>query len=293
MSGARLVLLTAVAMTAFAANSILCRLALNGTTIDAATFTSVRLVSGALALLLIVRLRSGRVPEAPDWPSALALFVYAAAFSFAYVSLSAGTGALLLFGAVQTTMLLYGLRNGEQFSVLQSAGLFMAIAGLVGLVLPGLSAPPLAGATLMVSAGVAWGIYSLRGRGARDATLSTAGNFVGAAPIALIVSAALLPWPVFDPVGTALAIASGVLASGLGYVVWYAVLPQLSATRAAAVQLSVPPLAAFGGVLFLAETVSLRLVLASIAILTGIAVVIFTRVQRAPARAMARAPRTD
>jgi drug/metabolite transporter (DMT)-like permease len=292
MSGARLVLLTAVAMTAFAANSILCRLALNGTTIDAATFTTVRLVSGAVALLLIVRLRSGRVPEAPDWPSALALFVYAAAFSFAYVSLSAGTGALLLFGAVETTMILYGLRNGEQFSLLQSGGLLMAIAGLVGLVLPGLSAPPLAGATLMVCAGIAWGVYSLRGRGARDAILSTAGNFVGAAPMALVISA-LLPWPAFDPIGTALAVASGVLASGLGYVVWYTVLPQLSATRAAAIQLSVPPLAAFGGVLFLAETVSLRLVLASIAILTGIAVVIFTRAQKAPARAMASAPRTD
>jgi drug/metabolite transporter (DMT)-like permease len=211
---------------------------------------------------------------AGNWLSALALFAYAAGFSFAYTSLSAATGALLLFGAVQCTMIGYGLLQGERMSSAQSLGVLVALVGLVGLLLPGLSAPPLVGAVLMLVAGVSWGIYSLRGRGASDALRETAGNFVRAVPLALVVSAVWLQKAELHPSGVGLAVASGAVASGLGYAIWYTALPALSATMAATVQLSVPVLAAAGGVLFLGEPITLRLTLASAAILGGVAVFI-------------------
>jgi len=212
--------LTLLAMIAFAGNSLLCRLALQQTTIDPASFTAIRIVSGALTLWLIVRLRSSRHDAAGSWPSALALFAYAAAFSYAYVSLPAATGALLLFGAVQATMLGYGLWAGERFRLRQSAGLALALGGLIGLLLPGLSAPPLAGALLMLGAGVAWGIYSLRGKGTGDATSVTAGNFMRAVPLGVLLALAALPWHSLDLPGFWYAIASGALASGVGYAIW-------------------------------------------------------------------------
>lgn len=270
-------LLTLLAMIAFAANSLLCRAALKHTSIDAASFTSVRIVSGALALWLIVRLRGGATGVGGNWPSAIALFVYAAGFSYAYISLTAGAGALLLFGAVQATMIGYGLSRGERFSPRQLAGLGVAAAGLYGLLSPGLSAPPLLGSALMIAAGIAWGIYSLRGRGAGDPTQVTAGNFVRAIPFAVALSAAALPWATLDGAGVGYAIASGALASGVGYAIWYTALRGLSATHAATVQLSVPAIAAVGGVAFLAEPITLRLVLSSISILGGVALVIFDR----------------
>ncbi len=279
MPVARVVLLTVVALIAFAGNSLLCRIALTQTGIGAATFTAVRLISGALVLLL-VRLgknadQSGGEKSAHgNWPSALALFVYAITFSFAYMSLGAATGALLLFSAVQATMIGYGLYCGERFHPVQTAGLLLALAGLVGLLLPGLSAPPLAGALLMLGAGVAWGVYSLRGRSTGDPARVTAGNFLRAAPVALLAGAALWSQARWDAAGLAYAVTSGALASGLGYIVWYAVLPSLKATTAATVQLSVPALAALGGIAFLGESLSLRLALCSLAILGGIAVVI-------------------
>jgi drug/metabolite transporter (DMT)-like permease len=281
MAALRIPLLTVLAMVAFAANSILCRLALKNTEIDAATFTTIRLATGALALYLLVGLRRNRAPAQGGWMSAVALFAYAIAFSFAYVSLSAATGALLLFGAVQATMIFAGLRGGERLSLVQCAGLLLAIAGLTGLVLPGLSAPPILGSVLMVAAGIAWGIYSLRGRGVTDPASATAANFARAAPLALVASAATFPWAHYDGWGAALAVMSGVFASGMGYVIWYAALPGLTATRASAVQLSVPAIAATGGVLLLDETLSLRLVLASTAILGGIALVIADRTRKA------------
>jgi drug/metabolite transporter (DMT)-like permease len=274
MSSARIITLTSLAMVAFAGNSLLCRLALKETGIDAASFTTLRLVSGALTLWLLVRIRNDGSAGEGGWPSALALFAYAAGFSFAYQSLSAATGALLLFGAVQATMIGHGLRVGERLSRLQLAGLLLALVGLVSLLLPGLSAPPLHGSLLMLGAGVAWGVYSLRGKRAGDPLKVTAGNFLRAAPMAIALSMLMWKGASVDNTGIAYAIASGALASAVGYAIWYSVLPALAATHAAIVQLSVPVIAAAGGILFLAESLTWRLVWASVAILGGIALVI-------------------
>lgn len=274
MSFARTASLTAMAMLAFAANSLLCRAALKHTAMDAASFTTLRLVSGALMLWLLVKLKSGGGTGRGSWLSGLALFAYAAGFSFAYSSLPAASGALLLFGAVQATMVAHGVWAGERFRGWQLAGLLLAFGGLVGLLLPGLSAPPLFGAALMLAAGVAWGVYSLRGRGQGDPARVTAGNFLRAAPMAVVLSLLTISHVSVDAAGIALALASGVLTSAVGYVIWYAALPALKASSAATVQLSVPVIAALGGVLLLGEAITLRLVLASVAILGGIALVI-------------------
>lgn len=271
-------------MIAFASNSLLCRVALKQTTTDPASFTLIRIFSGAVVLWLIMIMRGRRekVPPHGSWLSALALFVYAAAFSFAYLTLSAATGALLLFGAVQTTMILWGLRKGESLRARQLFGLILALAGLVALLLPGLSSPPLAGAILMLSAGIAWGIYSLRGKGTTDAISATAGNFLRAVPFALLLSGAAIPWLRLDPAGIVYAILSGAIASGVGYVIWYLALPGLKAASAATVQLSVPVLTAAGGMLLLGEPLTLRFVLAALAILGGIALVVITVRERVP-----------
>jgi len=281
-------------MIAFASNSLLCRLALKQTSIDAASFTFVRIVWGAAALWLIMKMRhasavaavylSRRSPAKADdrridgnWISALALFVYAVGFSFAYVNLSAGTGALLLFGAVQATMILWGLHKGERLDAIQILGFVVAVSGLVVLVFPGLSAPPLIGSILMLGAGVAWGIYSLRGQAGRDAVAITAGNFLRAVPFAAAISIILLSRARVDHTGILYAVVSGAITSGLGYVVWYSALSGLKATSAATVQLSVPVLAAAGGIFLLGEPITLRYALASLAILGGIALVMLER----------------
>jgi drug/metabolite transporter (DMT)-like permease len=278
---ARTLLLTAIAMLAFAANSLLCRLALQQGSIDPASFGSVRLASGALVLAAILRLRAGataaHLPARPDWLAAAMLWAYVACFSFAYLTLAAGTGALILFGAVQVTMFSVGLRSGERFTAAAWAGLVLAVGGLIYLVLPGVAAPAPQGAALMAAAGVAWGIYSLRGRNAGEPVAATAGNFARATPLALALSLVFVGAFHASAQGVALAVASGALSSGLGYVVWYAALPGLSALRAATVQLSVPPLAAAGGVLLLAEALTMRLLWSSAAILGGIALVLFSR----------------
>ena len=264
MTKVRVFVLTTLAMIAFAGNSLLCRQALKRTAIDAATFTLVRILSGAVCLRVIVLMRKGSFAKAGSWLSALALFGYAAFFSFAYLRLTAATGALLLFGAVQATMIFWGLRTGERLRPRQIAGLLAAIGGLVALLLPGLSAPPLEAATLMLFAGVAWGIYSLRGKSAGDPLSATAGNFLRAVPLALGLSALAFRWANFDRVG-------------IGYAIWYTALPRLKAMGAATVQLSVPVLAAGGGILLLGETITLRFALASVAVLGGIALVIVER----------------
>ena len=261
-------------MIAFASNSLLCRAALKHTGIDAASFTFIRIFSGAIALWLIVKLRRKTWSGAGNWLSALALFVYAAAFSSAYNSLAAGTGALLLFGAVQATMILWGLRKGEQLHARQVLGLTLAAGGLVLLVFPGLASPSLGGSTLMLAAGVAWGIYSLRGKGEKSPASATTGNFLRAVPFAAALIILCFPWARVDRAGVVYAILSGAIASGVGYVIWYSVLPGLKAASAATVQLSVPVLAATGGILLLGEPLSLRFVLASIAVLGGIALVV-------------------
>ena len=277
MSPLRVFVSTLLAMLAFAANSLLCRMALKHTAIDPASFTMIRLVAGAMALWLIVRLRGGPGRAAGNWLSALALFVYAAAFSFAYVSLSTATGALLLFGAVQFTMIGFGLHSGERLGARQCLGLACASAGLIVLLLPGVAAPSAHGAASMLVAGIAWGVYSLRGRGVGDPIRVTCGNFLRAAAFAVALAAAASPWTVLDVAGTACAVASGALASGVGYAIWYAALPGLKATSAATVQLSVPVIAAGAGVAWLGEPISLQLVSASAAVLGGIALVMLAK----------------
>ena len=271
----RTAFLTALAMVAFAANSILCRLALQDPTIDAASFGSVRLAAGALTLALIVHLLRGEgKPARPDWWAAAMLFLYVACFSFAYLYLNAGTGALILFGAVQLTMFLVGLWRGERFPPLAWAGFAVAVAGLALLLAPGVTAPSPVGGALMAVAGVAWGIYSLRGRGVDNPLRATAANFARAVPFALAVSVVFAHDFRVSATGVMLALASGAITSGLGYVVWYAALRGLAAMSAATVQLSVPVLAALGGATLLAEEITLRLVVASVATLGGIALVL-------------------
>jgi len=277
LSRSRSIVLTTLALLAFAGNSLLCRAALRDTDIDAASFTAVRLIAGALVLWVVLRLQARDVPLSGSWRSALALFAYAAAFSFAYLSLPAGSGALILFGAVQISMIGWGMRHGERPRPLQVAGFLFALAGLIGLLAPGLSAPPLRGALLMMAAGLAWGIYSLRGKSARDPLATTAGNFLRAVPMAIALAACLLPSLRWDIGGLGLAIASGALTSGLGYVIWYTALPALRATTAATVQLSVPMIAALGGTALLGEPWTWRLALASLAVLGGIALVVTPR----------------
>lgn len=291
MSYTRIIFLTSLAMIAFAGNSLLCRVALKHTGIDATSFTTIRLISGAITLWLIVIMRSGTRNGQGNWFSAIALFAYAAGFSFAYVSLPAATGALLLFGAVQATMIGYGIGTGERLRRLQLAGLVLAFGGIVGLLLPGLSAPPLAGSVLMLGAGVAWGVYSLRGKGAGDPTRVTAGNFLRAVPFAAALSISMLNSTSMDAAGFWYAVSSGALASGIGYAIWYTALPALKATHAATVQLSVPVIAALGGIAFLGEPITLRLILASVAILGGIAMVILERQHANGARQTAPADR--
>lgn len=273
----RIFFLTSLAMIAFAGNSLLCRAALKHTGIDAASFTSIRLVSGAMMLWLVVRIRGGTTSGSGNWLSAFALFVYAALLSYAYASLSTAMGALLLFGAVQATMIGHGIRAGERLLKLQLVGLVLAFAGLVGLLLPGLSAPPVSGSLLMLGSGVAWGVYSLRGKGAGDPTRVTAGNFLRAVPIAGVLSALMYDQTSLDSAGFWYAVASGALTSGIGYAIWYTALPALKAAKAATVQLSVPVIAAAGGTVFLGEPLTLRLILSSMAILGGIALVILEK----------------
>ena len=277
MSYIRIISLTSLAMVAFAANSLLCRVALKHTSIDAVSFTLIRVVSGALMLWLVVHLRHGKRSSGGNWLSAFALFLYAAGFSFAYVNLPAATGALLLFGAVQATMIGYGIWRGERLLGLQVVGLVLAFSGLVVLLLPGLSAPSLYSSIVMLGAGIAWGVYSLRGKGTGDPTNVTAGNFLRAIPFAATLSVLTLHGLAMDAAGFWYAVFSGALASGIGYAIWYAALPELKATHAATVQLSVPVIAALGGIVFLGEPITLRLGLASIAILGGIALVMLEK----------------
>lgn len=271
------VIITIFTLLAFAANSLLCRMALGGNLIDPVSFTSIRLASGALALILIMRLSAeSKEPQQAkgSWASGSALFAYAIAFSLAYISLSTGMGALILFGSVQVTMISVALKTGERLGSVQWIGLVTAVGGLIYLVLPGISAPDPLGAMLMCIAGMAWGIYSVRGKGVSTPVVMTAGNFTRSAPMALVASAIAFSSVYLDPIGIVLALVSGSITSGLGYVLWYKALRSLTTTQASAVQLTVPVIAAFGGVVFLSEQVSLRLVIASFLILGGVALTV-------------------
>ena len=274
------VTLTTFTLIAFAANSLLCRMALGGHFIDPMSFTTIRLVSGALALITITRLAGeSKTPQKKtgSWGSGFALFAYAAAFSLAYVSLSTGMGALILFGSVQVTMIGVALRSGEHLGPVQWIGLATAIGGFIYLMLPGISAPDPLGALLMLVSGIAWGIYSLRGKGVSAPVAMTAGNFTRSAPLAIIASAVAFSAVHMEPLGILLALISGVVTSGLGYVLWYKALRGLTTTQASIVQLMVPVLAAFGGVVFLSEQMSIRLIGASALILGGVALAVIKR----------------
>ncbi len=271
---ARTIVFTALALVAFAANSVLCRLALQQNAVDPATFTTIRFASGAVVLLAITGGRKPLSRSKGSWISAGILALYAIPFAFAYVRLSAGTGALILFGSVQLTMLTSARRMGERIRGRQAVGLALALIGLVYLVSPGLSAPSLTGSVMMATAGVFWGLYSLRGRGAVDPLMQTTSNFVRSVPLMLFGSLASLPQFHVRPSGAILAVASGALASGLGYVAWFAALRGLTAVKAAVVQLAVPVIAAAGGVILLSEPIPTRLVVAAILVLGGIAMVI-------------------
>ena len=277
MPAKRLAGLTLLAMLAFAGNSLLCRSALKETVIDPVSFTTIRLISGALMLSVLLAARRTARAGQGNWISALALLGYAQCFSLAYRSLPAATGALILFGTVQATMLGYGRWQGERLGGVQRLGLGLACAGIIVLLLPGLAAPSMNGSLLMAGAGLAWGVYSLRGRQGGDPTAVTAGNFRLATVLALVLSLASLHWLSLDQRGCWLAVASGALTSGLGYAIWYHALPDLKANSAATVQLSVPLLAAAGGVVFLGEILTLRLLLASVAVLGGIGLIIFNK----------------
>lgn len=276
---ARIALFVMLAMTAFAANSLLCRVALKNTAIDAGSFTSIRIISGAVVLWLIVLARGNAKCLMGSWLSALALFVYAAGFSYAYVKLPTAVGALILFGAVQTTMIGYGIWTGEKISGVQATGLCAAFVGLVSLLMPGLSAPPLISSALMLAAGVAWGIYSLRGKNTGNPTVATAGNFLRAVPFTAVLWVAMVANVSLDRRGVWYAVLSGALASGVGYAIWYAALPSLKATHAATIQLSVPVIAALGGFVFLGEKITVQFFLSSAGILGGIALVIMSKQQ--------------
>lgn len=272
--------MTALAMAAFAGNSVLCRMALGAGVIDAASFATVRIASGGLVLALLLTWRR-RKPARADWRTVAGLFAYVAFFSFAYMTLTTGTGALILFGAVQLTMFGVALRAGDRFSGASWAGLVLAFGGLVYLVSPGLTAPDPIGATLMAIAGIAWGAYSLLGRGTADPLAATASNFIFCIPLVALVSLVFLQDLHLTAQGMLLAILSGGVTSGIGYAIWYEALKGLSAMQAATVQLSVPAIAAIGGVLLLAESVTLRLVLASLATLGGVWIVLTQRARAA------------
>ena len=272
-------ILTVFTLLAFAANSLICRMALGGNMIDPLSFTTVRLFSGALVLIPVSRFFSE--PEAPNaagsWKSALALFTYAMAFSLAYVSLNTGVGALLLFGAVQITMILLSILSGNRLHITEWLGVAIAFAGFVYLVLPGLSTPSLAGFVLMTVAGIAWGVYTLRGRASTSPLADTCYNFLRTVPVVLVLALVTVRNAHYSVDGIVLSVLSGAVASGMGYTIWYIALGGLTATQAAVVQLSVPVIAALGGVVFVSEAITLRLVMSASMILGGIAIVIWGR----------------
>lgn len=275
----KLITLTLLALIAFAGNSLLCRLALAQTPIDSTTFVTIRLLSGALILWLALYLQKQGDKMEGSWPGALALFIYALAFTFAYTHIPAGTGALLLFATIQISMILYGMFIGERLSFWQITGLGLAIVGLIILMLPKVGAPPLLYGCIMIISGLAWSVYSLLGRGTRNPTSATAGNFIRATPMALILFLCMLPTSsiTLDTAGIGYAIASGAITSGLGYILWYAAVRELKVTQAATVQLSVPLITAFGGTLFLGELITSTLIISSIAIILGVSLVIMSR----------------
>ncbi len=273
------VIYTTLALVAFAANSVICRLALKDAAIDPGMFTSIRLLSGAVVLMTLVFLTKGKRDEASkgSWRSAVMLFMYAAAFSYAYVSLETGTGALIIFGVVQITMIASSLISGYRMNGLEWLGILLALAGFLYLLLPGASAPSLSGSILMALSGIGWGIYSLRGKNSKDPLADTAYNFLRSLPFLILLLYFLAQESNYSTKGILLALLSGIVTSGIGYTIWYAALKGLSSVQASVVQLLVPVLAAIGGILFIGELISLRLMVSSLMILGGILLLIIKK----------------
>ncbi len=270
---------TGLALIAFAANSVLCRMALGGKTIDASSFTIIRLLSGAIVLTLLLNINKNKTQSKTkgNWSSSIMLFLYAITFSFAYITLDTGTGALILFGAVQITMILLSLYSGNKLHFSEWIGVIIAFMGFVYLILPGVNTPPLIGFLLMTVAGISWGIYTLKGRDSKRPLMDTAYNFIRTIPLIIILLFITVKNANYSSEGIWLAIISGGITSGVGYTIWYFALGGLTATQAAVVQLLVPVIAAFGGVLFISEKITFRLTIASVLILGGILIVVMGR----------------
>jgi drug/metabolite transporter (DMT)-like permease len=290
ISATKTIFFTACALIAFAANSVLCRLALGDETIDAASFTIIRLLSGAISLLVILRLSStlgGTNSGTPgnnkasslkeNWIAAFMLFLYAVTFSYAYTTLDTGTGALILFGTVQITIILATIFSGGRLHTAEWIGTLVAFSGFVYLVLPNVSTPSFSGFILMTISGIGWGIYTLKGRGSKNPLADTTKNFYLTIPLVIVLALLTFQNINITTEGILLAIASGAIASGMGYTIWYIALGGLSATQAAVVQLLVPVIAAFGGVIFVSEVISLRLTISATFILGGILIVVLGR----------------
>ncbi|MDE9616769.1 DMT family transporter [Citrobacter freundii] len=271
-----------IAMIAFAGNSVLCRLALKGMHADAISFSSIRLISGAIALFLFIAITSDSRKFEFKWLNALLLCIYVFSFSIAYVSLSTGAGALLLFGTVQLVMTVWGIAQGEKLVILKITGILGALAGIAILLFPGAERPSLYAAIMMVIAGLAWAFYSITGKKITDAAASTGGNFILAIPVALIIPLFFHSHLHIDIYGLILGVLSGAITSGGAYLLWYSLLPLLRSTTASTIQLSVPCLATLGGIIFLGETLTVRILLASVIILTGIGLVIFSDMRKGP-----------
>ncbi|UJX26936.1 DMT family transporter [Pseudoalteromonas sp. CF6-2] len=277
------ILYTFLALSAFAANSLLCRMALHSGDIDPWSFTAIRLFSGAIMLLLLFswqvkRVASDESVDKGNNISAVSLFIYAVCFSVAYVELDTGTGALILFSAVQLTMIGYSIFNKERLSLLQWVALIVAFAGFIYLMLPSAAVPSLLPAILMTLSGAAWGVYSIRGKQCRAPLQATTFNFLRSLIfVPALIFAAFFQWPSISFSGIALAVASGAFASGVGYSIWYLALPKLKSSQAAVVQLTVPVLAIVAGMVFLNEQITLQLMVASALILGAVLVFLLTK----------------
>lgn len=273
---AKTTILTGLALIAFAANSVLCRLALGNEAIDAASFTVIRLLSGAIVLFLIIRFtqKNTELSTNGSWIASLMLFLYAITFSYAYISLDTGTGALILFGSVQITMILLSLISGTRLHYTEWAGVIIAFTGFVYLILPGVTTPSTVGFLLMAAAGVAWGIYTLKGRGSQNPLMDTAYNFFRTIPLVILLTIITISHANYSSEGVLLALLSGGITSGIGYTIWYIALGGLSATQAAVLQLLVPVIAALGGVIFVSETITVRLTISAAMVIGGILMVV-------------------
>ncbi|CAA6820193.1 MAG: Permease of the drug/metabolite transporter (DMT) superfamily [uncultured Thiotrichaceae bacterium] len=271
------IILTGLALIAFAANSVLCRLALDNEAIDAASFTVIRLLSGTIVLLLIISITTQNTTGTSrkgSWTASFMLFLYAATFSYAYISLDTGTGALILFGSVQITMILLSLISGTRLHLLEWAGVVIAFVGFIYLILPGVSTPSFVGFILMTVAGIAWGIYTLQGRSSKNPLMDTAYNFLRTTPLVVLLALFTLNSMNYSYEGIVLALLSGGITSGIGYTIWYVALGGLSSTQAAVLQLSVPVIAALGGVIFVSEAITFRLTISTALLLGGILIVV-------------------